>query len=148
MGLLIIVSRLPPTMAVTVMVKGEPATALEGALISRVAGVPQPNVTNPATAALNAHSRSARPTLRTPRRADAPENPALKHTKPAFALDTLPFPLSLRSGTDMAVDLQTSQPHQHGSAVTVKDKSSDGKQSTDPEAWPYCEAAWALPKRM
>jgi len=146
MGLLIIVSRLPPTMAVTVMVKGEPATALEGAVTSRVAEVPQPNVTNPATAVLNAHSRSARATLRTPRRADAPENPALKHTKPACALDTLPFPLSLRSGPDMAVDLQTSQPHQHCSAVTVKDKSSDGKQ--DPEAWPYCEAAWALPKRM
>jgi hypothetical protein len=127
MGLLIIVSRLPPTMAVTVMVKGEPATALEGAVISRVAEVPQPNVTNPATATLNADSRNARPTLRTPRRADAPENPALKHTKPGCALDTLPLPLSLRSGPDMAVDFETSQPHQHRSAVTVKDRSSDGK---------------------
>src|ERR1700728_2159184 len=97
MGLLIIVFTITPTIAGTVMVKGEPDTALEGAWISRIAGVPQPKVTIPATVAPNAHSRSASATLRTPRRADAPENLALKHTKPAFALHTL-FSSSLIPG--------------------------------------------------
>jgi hypothetical protein len=57
MGLSKIVSRLPLTFAVTVTVKGEPAIVLKGALISKIAdGVPQPNVTSPATAAPNPNS--------------------------------------------------------------------------------------------
>lgn len=75
MGLLKIVSLRPSTIAVTVTVKGEPTIALEGALISRfAAGEPQLNATNPAIAALNAHSSRAARTLPSPRQADLPEN--------------------------------------------------------------------------
>jgi hypothetical protein len=88
-------------MAVTVTVKGEPATALEGALMTRfAAGVPQPNMTSPATHVLNAHSRIAASTFRKPRRADLPENLA---SKPAAALDTLSPPSTPTTGHDMAV---------------------------------------------
>src|ERR1039458_6387328 len=78
----------PFTITVTAMVKGEPAIAIGGALISRVAYAPQPNVTNPATSAPNAHSRSAASILPSPGRAHLPENLAWKRTKPGFALDT------------------------------------------------------------
>ena len=71
-------------------------------------GVPQPNGTNPATAALSTQGRSTTSTLPSPRLADLLENFSTKRPKPAFALDTLPSPLSRRSGTDMAVDLRTS----------------------------------------
>jgi hypothetical protein len=67
MGLLIIVSRLPLSTAVTVMVKGERATALEGALISRIAWPePQPTDINPAIATLNERSSCALNTLPIP----------------------------------------------------------------------------------
>jgi len=89
MALLITVSRLWPTTAVTVMVKGEPAIALEGAVMLSVARVPQPSVINPAIAGLNAHSRSAVTTLRGPRRADLPERLASTGTQLSFALDNL-----------------------------------------------------------
>jgi hypothetical protein len=60
MALLIIVSRTPSSTAVTVMVKGEPAIALEGALISRIAG-PEPQLTaiNSAIVTHNEHSNRA-----------------------------------------------------------------------------------------
>lgn len=75
MELLITVSRLPPTIAVTVTVKGEPAIALEGIVILRVAcGVPQPNVTNPATAVLSTQGLSVASAVLTPRRADVVED--------------------------------------------------------------------------
>ena len=58
MTLLTIVSRSPPTVAVTVTVKGEPAVAVEGAEKLRIAcGLPQPNVIDIATAVVNRHSR-------------------------------------------------------------------------------------------
>lgn len=89
MELLITVSRLPLTVAVTVMVKDEPAMALEGAVMLRTACVPQPNVTNPATAVLNAHSGRAASTLHGPPRADLHEELASTGMPPAFALDNL-----------------------------------------------------------
>ena len=87
--LLITVSRLPPTIAVTVIVMGEPAIALAGAVMLRVACVPQPNVSNPAKAAMNSHNRSAPGTLYGPPRADLPKHLASTGAEPAFALDNL-----------------------------------------------------------
>jgi hypothetical protein len=56
--------------------------------MSKVAcGVPQPNITNPATAALRAPSRSAGITPASPPRADLRVN--LPGTKPASELGTL-----------------------------------------------------------
>lgn len=104
MGLLKIVSLRPSTIAVTVTVKGEPTIALEGALISRFAlGEPQPNATNPATAALNTHTSRVASTFPGPRRADLPENLAWKRTKPASPLDSRSSPVPMRQKTDMAV---------------------------------------------
>ena len=55
-----IVSRCPPTVTVTVTVKGVPAVAVEGAVKLRTAcGVAQPNVIEIAIAAINAHKRRA-----------------------------------------------------------------------------------------
>ena len=60
MALLIIVSRLPLAVTVTVRVIGVPAVAAEGAVKSRVACVvPQPNAIDTAIAVVNAHSRRA-----------------------------------------------------------------------------------------
>ena len=93
MELLIAVSRLPPTIAVTVTVKGEPAIALEGMAMLRVAyGVPQPNVTNPATAVLSTQSLSVASAVLTPRRADVVEDLVSMRAKSDLALDTLPSP--------------------------------------------------------
>lgn len=89
-ALLIDLSRLPLTIAVTVTVKGEPVIAVEGALTTRyAAGVPQPNVTNPATDAINAHRRSTTRTSFRPPRADLPEYLGFKCAEPACALNTL-----------------------------------------------------------
>jgi hypothetical protein len=73
-----------------VMVKGEPETAVEGALMLRVAtGDPQPDVTSPAIATLNAHSRTVRRPFRHPRRVSSPENLSEERRKTAFALHTI-----------------------------------------------------------
>jgi len=89
MELLITVSRLSPTMAVTITVKGEPARAVGGAVTLRVACVPQPNVINPAKAALNAPSRSAAGTVHALRWAGFPENLTSTGTQPSFESDNL-----------------------------------------------------------
>ena len=60
MWLLIMVSRFPWTVTVTITVNGEPAVAVEGAVKSSIAcGVAQPNVIDIAIAAVNALSRRA-----------------------------------------------------------------------------------------
>ena len=68
MGLLKIVSVRPAASAVTVTLKGAPATTVEGALISSFAVVElQANAINPGVAGISAHSRrtaSALPNLK------------------------------------------------------------------------------------
>ena len=87
-----ILSRLPLTIAIMVMVKGEPAIAVAGALMLSIAtGVLQPDVSIPAIiATLNAHSRTAHRPFLNPMRASSPENLAEKRTKTSFALHTIP----------------------------------------------------------
>jgi hypothetical protein len=71
-------------------VKGEPATTVEGALISRMAwpAVPQLSDINPSTATLKAHGSRA-DSLPSPGRADLAKYLAETRTKPGCALDTL-----------------------------------------------------------
>src|ERR1700722_3952134 len=89
-GLLIILSRLPPAIAGTVIVNAEPAITVEGALMTRFAtGAPQPNATNPATEALNAHTCIAARILVLARPSHWHENLVSTHFKPALALATL-----------------------------------------------------------
>jgi len=95
MGPLIIVSRFPPYIAVTVAEKGTPATTFGGALTWRVAcDEPQLNDIKPAIAALKAHSHRTGRRLRALKRADFPEKFAEQRTRLASVLDTLFFPFS------------------------------------------------------
>ena len=60
MTLLIMVSRVPLMVTVTVIVKGEPTVAVEGDEKFRIAcGLPQPSVIDSAIAVVRAHNRSA-----------------------------------------------------------------------------------------
>lgn len=87
--LLIIVSRVPPTVTVTVIVKGEPAVAVAGAVKSRIAcWVPQPNVIEIVTAVINKHSRRADRAVRDPDGRNRPGKNTLMRCKREFALDT------------------------------------------------------------
>ena len=60
MTLLMMVSRVPLIVTVTVTVNGEPAVAVEGDEKFRIAcGLPQPSVIDSAIAVVRVHSRSA-----------------------------------------------------------------------------------------
>jgi hypothetical protein len=96
MGPLIMVSRLPLYMAVTVALKGAPATTVEGAVISRIAwDEPQLSETSPRIATLEAdNNRGTSSNLK-----DLNEN-AVSRRKPG--LDTLSS-LDTVAVTDIAV---------------------------------------------
>ena len=106
MGPLIMVSRFPLYMAVTVALKAEPATTVEGAVISRIAWEePQLKDTRANSAAIKVQSRRVA-TFCSPRWSYLPEN-LLLLTRPAFELDTLSSPNYPRGGTAIGRNLQS-----------------------------------------
>src|SRR5580704_17537207 len=107
MGPSIDVSLCPLYIAVTVAVKGEPATTAAGTLISRMAwDEPQLNDTSPAIATLKARS--------SPKRAELREDFAKKRRKPEFTLDTNPLRLPRRSDTGVAGEFERDSAHHTG----------------------------------
>src|ERR1035441_9411344 len=82
MAPLMIASRFPSAVTVTVTVKGEPAVAVGGAVNSRIACVvPQPNVIDTAIAAVNTLSRRADGSFPVLNRGDLPRNLTSRRTK-------------------------------------------------------------------
>src|ERR1035441_8922792 len=90
MAPLMIVSRFPSAVTVTVTVKGEPAVTVEGAVNSRIACVvPQPNAIDTAIAAVNTRSRRAAGSFPRSNLQDLPRNLAARRTKLESTLCTL-----------------------------------------------------------
>jgi hypothetical protein len=106
MKLLIIVSRLPSTVAVTVTVKGEPAVTVGGAVKLRIAwAFPQPEAIDNVIKAVNARSCRAGGCLRVPKRCGFLINLTIEPTNRELALYA-PFLRSLPNRTQAAEMLQ------------------------------------------
>ncbi len=105
MAPLMTVSRFPPTVAVTVTLKGEPADTVRGAVNTRIACVvPQPNIVDTAIPTVNAPSRSADSPFPFPSLQDLAGILILKRAK----LESIPITLfgfysNTKPNTEMAV---------------------------------------------
>jgi hypothetical protein len=101
------VSLFPSIVTVTVTVKGEPAVEVDGAVKLRIAcGVPQPNVTDIAIAAVKAHSAGADGGFTASSRWDLSGNLRCEICIPDSVHTSFPSGLWLRgAGADVAVAL-------------------------------------------